>query len=139
VAPERWRRILEEEPRTLLGRALDFPYPEICDAWEVPSLGETFRSPVQSRVPALFISGTLDARTPLDNAREVARGFVDGRELLIEGGGHGDDLLLSAPEIGQTLARFLRGEPVRSAQVSLAPITFQVLDPPPVDEPVSIP
>jgi hypothetical protein len=39
-------------------------------AWGSPDLGDDFRAPVKSNVLALFISGTLDARTPVSNAEE---------------------------------------------------------------------
>ena len=55
-----------------------------------PDLGPDFRAPVESRVPTLFISGSLDGRTPTANAHEVLRGFPDARHLIVENGGHGD-------------------------------------------------
>jgi pimeloyl-ACP methyl ester carboxylesterase len=117
----RLARIREEEAHTTLGAELDFPFPGICAAWGVPDLGAAFRAPVRSDVPVLLISGTLDARTPPENAREVRRDLTHAAELVVEGGGHGDDLLLASPEIARRVERFLRGEPVADSVVALPP------------------
>jgi pimeloyl-ACP methyl ester carboxylesterase len=118
----RLARIHAEQAHTTLGSELDFPFPGICEAWGVPELGAAFRAPVRSDVPVLLISGTLDARTPPENAREVRRDLTHAAELLIEGGGHGDDLLLASPEIARHLERFLRGEPTADSAVALPPL-----------------
>jgi pimeloyl-ACP methyl ester carboxylesterase len=52
---------------------IDFPFPDVCDVWGNPDLGEAFRKNIKSNVPALFISGTFDVRTPPSNAEEVRR------------------------------------------------------------------
>jgi pimeloyl-ACP methyl ester carboxylesterase len=111
-----------EAAGSLLGRALDFPFPEICDAWQVPDLGDGFRAPVRSRLPALLVSGTLDARTPPENAREVLAGFPRGVHLVVEGAGHGDDLLVSTPELPSLLAGFFRGKRPARKRLTLPPL-----------------
>ncbi|MGY1424807.1 alpha/beta hydrolase [Lysobacter sp. A289] len=55
-------------------------------------LGEAFRAPLQSDVPALFISGTLDGRTPPGNAKALMPGFSDAAHLLVHGASHDDEL-----------------------------------------------
>ena len=68
-----------------------------------------FRAPVSSDLPALFISGALDARTPVENAEEVAARFSNARHLVITDGGHDDDLLIGSPEIGEAIMAFFEG------------------------------
>ena len=97
-----------------------------CATWPHDDLGDAFRAPVHSAVPALFISGTLDPRTPPATAEEVARGFPNGRHLVIEGGAHDDDLLISSPRIGEVMLRFLSGEDVGGERISLAPLRFEL-------------
>lgn len=125
VSPGRLRRILEQEKRTLLGRTMDFPFPEVCDGWRVPDLGEASRSPVRSEVPALFLNGTLDARTPVSNMVEVGAGFPNGVQVVVENGGHGDELLLASPEIPRLVLDFLKGEPRPAARIVLPPPRFE--------------
>ena len=75
--------------------------------------------------PALFISGTLDIRTPPSNAEEVRQGFPNSHHLIIDGGAHDDDLILSSPVILETMLAFLRGESRLPERVVLPPIKFK--------------
>lgn len=118
----RLERIAEEAQQTLLQDAINMPYPGICEAWGVPDLGDDYRAPVRSEVPALFISGTLDGRTPPSNAEEILTGFSRGVHLVIEGAGHSDPLFLSSPKIAETMLAFLRGEPVANQRITLPPV-----------------
>jgi len=101
----------------VLGATIDFPHPGICDAPGWPRLGDDLRAPVVSDVPALFVSGTLDGRTPVSNAEEIAAGFANHAHLVIEGASHGGDLFTSVPEIEEAVRRFIRGERVESRRI----------------------
>jgi pimeloyl-ACP methyl ester carboxylesterase len=127
ASPERMARILLEEKQTLLGRLIDLPFPEICQAWGVPDLGAAFRSPVKSRVPTLFISGTLDARTPVSNAEEVRQGFSESAHLIIEGAAHSDDLFLSSPQIQQVMLEFMKGQNLSTTRITLPAPKFSTI------------
>ncbi len=124
VSPARLARIAREAAISVLGDVIDAPFPAICDSWPHRDLGPAFRAPVRSAVPTLFVSGTLDARTPPSNAAAIAAGFTDARQLVIENGGHDDDLLIASPEIGAAMVAFLRGGEPASLRVTLPPVTF---------------
>lgn len=127
VSPERRRRIDAERHRTLLGDAINVPYlPQAADALGVPDLGSNFRLPVQSDVPTLLISGTLDGRTPPSNAEAVRRGLPNSTHLLIDGAGHGDPLFLSDPRIEDVMLAFLKGETVQDETIRLPLPDFQI-------------
>ena len=70
-SPERLKRIQREAKSSLVGSLMDFPFPDVCEAWGARDAGPLFRSPVKSNLPVLFISGTLDGRTPVSNAEEI--------------------------------------------------------------------
>lgn len=112
-------RIASEARRTVLGDAINFPAPEQAAGLGVPDLGPAFRAPVVSDVPVLFISGTLDGRTPVANADEVAAGFSNGTQLVIEGAGHSDPLFLGSPLILERMRAFFAGGPVADETISL--------------------
>ena len=101
--------------------------PDVCDAWGNPDLGPIFRSPLKSEVPALFISGTLDARTPVSNAEECRSGFRNGQHLIIEGAWHSDPLFLSSPQIKEVMLEFLSGKPLSTTRIALPPLKFHPL------------
>jgi pimeloyl-ACP methyl ester carboxylesterase len=125
VSEERLARVQREAGETLLGNVADFPLQDICDAWVRHDLGPEFRSLLQSTVPALFISGTIDGRTPVSNAEEIRAGFPNGIPIVVENAGHGDrEMLMAAPEVREAIGTFLRGQPVSLRHAALPPLEF---------------
>jgi pimeloyl-ACP methyl ester carboxylesterase len=127
VSDERRKQIATETQTTLLGDILDFPFPDVCEAWGKPDAGPAFRAPVKSSVPTLFISGTLDVRTPVTNVEEVRKGFPNSSHLIIDGAVHSDPLFLSSPQIKDVMLEFLKGEKISTTRITLAPIKFSSL------------
>ena len=109
---------------TLLGDTINFPFRGVCDAWSSPDLGPSFRKLVKSRVPTLFISGTLDVRTPPSNAEEIRKGFSGSMHLIIDGAVHSDPLFLSSPKIKDVMLEFMKEQPVSTTRIQLAPLKF---------------
>jgi pimeloyl-ACP methyl ester carboxylesterase len=107
VSPERRARIEREAGQTLLGDLVNFPVAELREVWDVPDLGSAFRAAVHSDVETLFISGSLDARTPVENAEEIRAGFPRSEHIVVEGAAH--DLDDAPPELLARVTRFLRG------------------------------
>lgn len=124
LSPQRAAAIREEAPATLLGdRSAGLA--ATCSLWPVEDLGDAYRSPLASDVPVLFISGSLDVKTPPENAEEILAGFSNGRHLVVAGGSHDDDLFLASPAILDSMVEFLRGgEPAE--RVELPPLRFRL-------------
>jgi pimeloyl-ACP methyl ester carboxylesterase len=121
-ATDKRKSLIAEQAKTaLLGDAINAPFPEVCDAIGSPDLGDGFREPVKSEVPVLFISGTLDGRTPVSNAVDAARGFKNSSHLIIDGAGHSDPLFLSSPKIEETMSSFFKGEELpKTVEIEMA-------------------
>ena len=98
-------RIAREARTTLLGDAINFPFPDVCIGQDIADMGDSFREAVKSEVPTLIISGTLDGRTPVKNGEEILPGLRNAQHLIIEGAGHSDPLFLSSPKILQSSQR----------------------------------
>lgn len=124
VSPARRREVQEAERASLLGPALNFPLPEIGDGLDIADLGPAFRTPLHSSVPTLFISGTLDGRTPPANADAASAGFEHAHRLTLEGAGHDDDLWLSHPDIPARIAAFFAGDTPADTSLQAPPLTF---------------
>ena len=124
ASDSRRRRVEREAKETLLSNAIDFPFPGVCPGWGSPDLGRAFRSSVKSKVPALFISGTLDARTPVSNAEEIRKGFSNSAHLIIDGAVHSDPLFLSSPKIKDVMLEFMKGQPLSTTSITLPPLKF---------------
>lgn len=124
VSVERLAEIAKETRSGMLAH-LDFPIPDLCPAIGVPELPSRDRLPVHSSVPTLFISGTLDGRTPLSNEEEVRQYFTRAQSVLIEGAGHGNDLFISSPEIAEVLVDYMATGKVDKHSIQLPPLRFR--------------
>ncbi len=125
ASAERLSQVASERDGAVLGDVPNLVYPEVCDAWGSPDLGDGFRRGVHdSPVPVLFISGSLDARTPPVQAEIARRGFERSHHLIIEGAAHSDPLFLSSPKILETMLEFLKTGEVSVTRLS-TPIQFR--------------
>ena len=127
ASPQRLALIAQQKPHTLLGDAINYPFPDICSAITADDLGSEFRSPTKSDVPVLFISGALDARTPVENAQQAALGFPNAQHLIIHGAGHGNELFLSSEKIIQAMLEFMKTEKTSVKEIAV-PTHFLPLD-----------
>ncbi len=124
----RRKRIAEEASRTLLGDAINLPFPDLCAALNVPDLGDAFRAPLKSDVPALLISGTLDGRTPPRQAAELAAGMPNAVQVVIDGAGHSDPLFLSSPQILLAMQEFMRTGKTAHTRIQVTPKRFDSIE-----------
>lgn len=116
ASAERLAAIARQE-RTSLFRSVNYPFPQICAAFEALDSGEDFRAPVVSAIPALFVSGTLDVNTPPYQAERVSWGFSDARHLVVAHAGHEE--MDSNAEVVATVVAFLGGKEVKSGTIEL--------------------
>lgn len=127
VSAERWKQVQTEEKSAFLEREFDFPFPDVCEAWGVRQLDPQYRSQITSDVDAMFVSGTLDGRTPVSNADEIKKGFPNSKMVIVEGAGHGDRLFVGSPQIAEVILEFLKGNPKPVTQIVLPPIDLEPL------------
>jgi pimeloyl-ACP methyl ester carboxylesterase len=113
--------IAREEPSPVFGRMTNYPFPGVCQALDLPMLPDTFRAPVTSDVPTLFVSGTHDSHTPPAQAEAVAGRFSQATHVIVENAGHESTLIA---EVRATIIAFLGGKTVASGLVSAPPIAF---------------
>ncbi len=126
VSPDRLARIKREEPESLLGRNMNFRMLAMRAEAGIPDLGEAFRTPVQSDMPVLCISGELDVRTPPANAEKVLEGFPNGQHVIIGRAAHDDDLWVSSPKIAECIIAFFQGREVPYQRIDLPPLEFMI-------------
>jgi pimeloyl-ACP methyl ester carboxylesterase len=96
ASPERLERIRDEEEGSTLGDALNYPKRSLCDIPGLPRLPDEFRTPVFSNAPTLLVAGSLDGRTPVENAHEVAETLPNAEVLVVEEAAHD---LFGRPEV----------------------------------------
>jgi pimeloyl-ACP methyl ester carboxylesterase len=124
VSADRAVHIRNEAATSRLSDAMNFPFPEINEVWRMPDLGDDFRAPVLSEIPTLFVAGTLDGITPVEQTREILRGFHRGSLLVVENGGHNSQL--RPPAVPAAIAGFFAGQPA-PASAALPALAFMPL------------
>jgi len=102
--------------------ALRFGLLALCGSWPERERAVAPVAPLPTTVPALVVSGELDLRTPLENARRLAEA-LDARLVVERGIGHGV-LQLDMNGCGSSAAQsFLAGRPLpacrRDARISV--------------------
>ena len=120
------REIARQAPLSILGRELNGSYPEICEALPPVDLGDGFRAPIVSDVPALFISGTLDSNTPPYQAEQMRWGMPNALHIIVQNAGH-EDLEPNA-EVQEAMADYFAGKDVASRRIALPTPDFRSVD-----------
>lgn len=100
---DRRESIFRESDDSYLGPVVNFPLMQSHESWGVSPLGDEFRHPVSSDVPVLMIVGDLDARTPIENAKELQRRLPNSEIYISKGGGHG---FVPKPDILKKITQF---------------------------------
>ena len=122
VSKKRWRKIKRQTKNSLLERTTNFPYPDLSENLGLPDLGRSFRKNPVSSLPVLFFSGTLDGRTYLESAKELNKGFRNGKHIIIDGAGH--DLFMSTPKVSEFMLDFFQNKKLHSQTIKIKTPNF---------------
>jgi pimeloyl-ACP methyl ester carboxylesterase len=119
VSRERAARITQEARTAILGNMINVPFddPEYAAAWGVVVLPDSYRAPLVSDLPTLFISGSLDLRTSITDAEDVRRGFKNSGHVIVDGASH-VPYAISA-ELRVEIVRFVAGAAPQNKHVSV--------------------
>lgn len=106
-----------------LGDLINFPVLQLPNAYGPPDLGDDFREPPHSRRPTPVLSETLIGRTFPENHLAAVRGLRNVTLITVENGSH--NLFEADPAYSRSYSPFMRGEPVATQTVTLAPPRFR--------------
>lgn len=124
VSAARGEAIARQAGTARLRDSLNFPFPDINRVWGMADLGDAFRAPLQTDIPTLFVAGTLDGITPVEQTREIMRRFTASRLLVVENGGHNSQL--RGPGVPAAISAFYAGQTPPEAS-RLPPVKFMPL------------
>ncbi len=122
ASPARWNDVAQQAPRSVFGAVRTLFAREIAEPLGIRDLGDSYRASVSSDVPALFISGTLDAHTPPFQAERVMARFPNSRHLVLENTGH--ERIRTDPRVHSKIVSFLRGADVESETLPSPSLRF---------------
>ena len=115
--------IRTQSKNSLLDSAVNTPDLYATNFFGKIDLGDRFRRPFDSNIPTLFISGSMDANTPVSNAIAVKKRFPSSTHVIVENAGHED--LLPNEDVQNAIVAFLRGEALRAAKLTMAKPAFE--------------
>ncbi|HKY05439.1 MAG TPA: alpha/beta hydrolase, partial [Blastocatellia bacterium] len=121
----RRQRIERESESAMLGEAMNFPILNLGSVIDNLDLGESYRLPIRTTVPTLFLSGDFDNQTPPFQADEVRRLFKSSTHIIVKNAGH--ESMFTESRVQQVIADYLRGQDVSGAQISLTPLKFAAI------------
>jgi pimeloyl-ACP methyl ester carboxylesterase len=120
------RAVLPDFPDPVLALSPQAPYMlGDCAQWNVPAAAPSVAAPVTSDVPALIVSGALDAVTAPPNGEAVASGLQKATTVVFPDAAH--DVMLWSTTCGVAVMRSFLADPAatdRSCVGSLVPPTF---------------
>jgi pimeloyl-ACP methyl ester carboxylesterase len=90
--------------RTYLGTTQVDALQSICEDWPRGPIDDNFKTPLESAVPALLLSGEFDPITPPAYGSQAAAGFSNSRHVVVAGQGHGMAMIGCVPRL---MAQFL--------------------------------
>jgi len=121
VSEKQMKIVREQDTPSILGMTTNLPFPDLTQGLGLPDLGDIYREDISSSVPGLFLSGTLDGRTFIEDATRIARKFINVTHVIVENGGH--DVFEQDPLVQDLLINYMRGEDV-SRKLLLNPVEF---------------
>jgi pimeloyl-ACP methyl ester carboxylesterase len=105
------RQLLKSDfPLTLSGRPNFAVEMATENTWPTVDVGEDFRAEIQTDIPVLFVQGTWDVKTPMENLLEVLPFFVNSRTLIVNHGLHEPwhYPLVARPDVTAAVLNFVR-------------------------------
>ncbi|MEQ9301468.1 MAG: alpha/beta hydrolase [Cyclobacteriaceae bacterium] len=125
----RWAEIKMEAEQSMFGNVVNFPFTGAKDHWPENKLKVNTLEPMKTDIPTLFITGTLDHRTPVEQVEETMKGFSNATHIKVENAGHAQ-AIWDANVNNIFIPAFLSGEKVESQNEYFSDITFLPLEGP---------
>lgn len=113
-----------QAPNGIVGRYLNFPMPQATGVIDGLDLGPDFRDGPHGDVPVLLLTGTLDGRTYIAEQAAAVAGLSDVTQVMVVNAGH--NLFMTTPEVGEVMGDFMRGDPVRTLEITVELPDFTV-------------
>ena len=123
ISKKRKQIVKNQTDNAILGSAINFLLYEWMDTLGFGQLSNEFRTLNKNSVDALLLSGTLDGRTYLSSAKEIAKSFQNGQHIIIDNAGH--DLYMSSPLVGDLVLDFFKGKKLNIKSITLKPTPFE--------------
>ncbi|HYF69197.1 MAG TPA: alpha/beta hydrolase [Ohtaekwangia sp.] len=123
LSSEREKIIESQASRSLFGNVVNFPFYDARKVWPVCDVTIDTSTPLSTSVPTLFITGSLDCRTPVEQVDETMKGFSNAVHLIVENAGH-EQAMWDTEIFDGAIPDFLSGLDVRKTNAFYKGIQF---------------
>ncbi len=120
---KRWASIQKEAKESLFGNVVNFPFAAVKDYWPTKKLSFDTTLSLKTNIPTLFITGTLDCRTPVEQVELIMQGFLNASHIQVKNAGH-EQAQWNAEVIDEIIPSFLKGKSIPSGFVERKKIKF---------------
>ncbi|WP_445908670.1 alpha/beta hydrolase [Yeosuana sp.] len=127
VSNKRSKKIEKQAINSLFGNVVNFPFYAARDVWLNNQLDLDTTTTISSDARTLFVTGSLDCRTPVSQVNEIKKGFNNATHLIVENAGH-EQTLWNTEIFDKAIVRFLLGEDVSNVKASSENIRFIPLE-----------
>ena len=115
ITEDRLNRFNQQADKSIVGRMLNFPMPQLNRSIDGLDLGDEFRQYPKNDIPTLLLSGSLDGRTYLESQLEATQGLSNLTKVLVKNAGH--NLFMVSPEVTKTIQLFMRDQAIDKTEI----------------------
>lgn len=126
---ERWQKILQEAENSLFDNVVNFPFSAVKDHWLTDNLAFEPIAPLKTNIPTLFITGTLDCRTPEEQVDETMKTFSNAKHIKVVNSGH-EQTLWNKRIFDEAIPNFLLNKEIKITKAYYGDIKFLPLEGP---------
>jgi len=123
VTDERLRLIDLQAKESPFGNVVNFPFYDARKVWPQTELPMDTAKPLTTSVRTLFITGSLDCRTPVQQVNETIKEFDNAIHLVVENAGH-EQAMWDREIFDEAIPQFLTGHDVSKINASYKEIKF---------------
>ena len=123
VSDVRWSQIEKEANESIFGNVVNLMMSVAKDLWMKNDLSFDPSLPLESDIPTLFVTGTLDCRTPVGQVEETMKGFTNATHIKVENAGR-EQAHWDAEVFDGHIPLFLKGQEVSRQDAYYGDIEF---------------
>lgn len=123
ASEERWSAIEKEAQESIFGNVVNFPFSAVKDSWPKTELSFDPSIPIKTEIPTLFITGTLDCRTPVAQVEETTKEFKKAIHVRVKNAGH-EQAQWDSEVANTIIPSFIKGQLVETTNAYYSDIEF---------------
>lgn len=123
VSGDRLLTIEKQAKESLFGNVVNYPFYDARKVWPTNVVNMDLSTTSMTTTRTLFVTGSLDCRTPVQQVNEIMRGFSNATHLIVENAGH-EQAMWDTEIFDEAIPQFLLGKDVSQIKAFYKEIKF---------------